>query len=57
MRCRLFLGWAEQAFRSLPGVFDTRVISYRCLIKHFWTLHDPTSFDRQDADVESPLPP
>lgn len=47
---------AEAAFRSLPGVLDTRVIPYRCLIEHFWTLHDPTSLDRQGADVESPLP-
>ncbi|WP_324745823.1 peptide-methionine (S)-S-oxide reductase MsrA [Pseudomonas veronii] len=66
---------AEAAFRSLPGVldtrvglarsangeaalievvqvdFDARVISYGRLIEHFWTLHDPTSVDRQGADV------
>lgn len=66
---------AEAAFRSLPGVldsrvgfarsvrgeselievvqvdFDSKVISYSRLIEHFWTLHDPTSFDRQGADV------
>lgn len=66
---------AEAAFRSLPGVldtrvgfarsangeaalievvqvdFDARVISYSRLIEHFWTLHDPTSVDRQGADV------
>jgi peptide-methionine (S)-S-oxide reductase len=66
---------AEAAFRSLPGVldtrvgfarsakgevvlievvqvdFDARVISYSHLIEQFWTLHDPTSFDRQGADV------
>lgn len=47
---------AEAAFRSLPGVLDTRVISDCCLIEHVWTLHDPTSFDRRGADVESPLP-
>src|SRR5450830_164356 len=66
---------AEAAFRSLPGVldtrvgfarsangeaalievvqvdFDARVISYSRLIEHFWALHDPTSVDRQGADV------
>ncbi|MDB5994548.1 MAG: putative peptide methionine sulfoxide reductase [Pseudomonas sp.] len=31
--------------------FDARVISYSHLIAHFWTLHDPTSVDRQGADV------
>ena len=31
--------------------FDARVISYSRLIEHFWTLHDPTSIDRQGADI------
>ena len=31
--------------------FDARVITYSSLIEHFWTLHDPTSIDRQGADV------
>lgn len=31
--------------------FDARVIPYSRLIEHFWTLHDPTSVDRQGADV------
>ena len=31
--------------------FDTREIPYSRLIEHFWTLHDPTSVDRQGADV------
>lgn len=31
--------------------FDARVIAYSRLIEHFWTLHDPTSIDRQGADV------
>ncbi|WP_095196123.1 peptide-methionine (S)-S-oxide reductase MsrA [Pseudomonas sp. Irchel 3A7] len=31
--------------------FDARVIAYSRLIEHFWTLHDPTSVDRQGADV------
>ena len=31
--------------------FDARVVSYPRLIEHFWTLHDPTSVDRQGADV------
>ncbi|WP_207937430.1 peptide-methionine (S)-S-oxide reductase MsrA [Pseudomonas sp. 51_B] len=31
--------------------FNTTVLSYDQLIEHFWTLHDPTSIDRQGADV------
>jgi peptide-methionine (S)-S-oxide reductase len=31
--------------------FDAKVITYIRLIEHFWTLHDPTSVDRQGADV------
>jgi len=31
--------------------FDPRVIAYTHLIEHFWTLHDPTSVDRQGADI------
>ncbi|CAI8803968.1 Peptide methionine sulfoxide reductase MsrA [Pseudomonas sp. IT-P2] len=31
--------------------FDPRLISYSRLVEHFWTLHDPTSGDRQGADV------
>ncbi|MBV6822088.1 peptide-methionine (S)-S-oxide reductase MsrA [Pseudomonas sp. PD9R] len=31
--------------------FDARAITYSRLIEHFWTLHDPTSVDRQGADV------
>jgi peptide-methionine (S)-S-oxide reductase len=31
--------------------FDAKVITYSRLIEHFWTLHDPTSVDRQGADV------
>ncbi len=31
--------------------FDPRQIAYSRLIEAFWTLHDPTSVDRQGADV------
>lgn len=31
--------------------FDAREISYAHLIEHFWTLHDPTSVDRQGEDI------
>lgn len=31
--------------------FDAQLISYSRLVEHFWTLHDPTSIDRQGADV------
>lgn len=31
--------------------FDARVIPFTQLVSHFWTLHDPTSVDRQGADI------
>ena len=34
-------------------VFDKRKISYRELLDVFWKIHDPTTKDRQGADVGS----
>ncbi len=31
--------------------FDTKVISYREILEIFFTIHDPTSLNRQGADV------
>ncbi|WP_033729135.1 peptide-methionine (S)-S-oxide reductase MsrA [Pseudomonas putida] len=31
--------------------FDPGLTSYSQLVEHFWTLHDPTSIDRQGTDV------
>ena len=33
--------------------YDTERISYRRLLEEFWTMHDPTSLDRQGGDVGS----
>ena len=31
--------------------FDPNLISYRKLLEKFWSVHDPTQFDRQGPDV------
>ncbi|MBN2874991.1 MAG: peptide-methionine (S)-S-oxide reductase MsrA [Spirochaetales bacterium] len=33
--------------------FDPSVVSYRSLLDLFWKIHDPTTVDRQGADVGS----
>ena len=40
-------GYAE----SIQLVFDPSVISYREILEIFWSLHDPTQFDREGNDV------
>ena len=34
-------------------VFDNQKIAYRRLLEEFWTMHDPTSLNRQGGDVGS----
>jgi peptide methionine sulfoxide reductase msrA/msrB len=34
-------------------IFDSRVVSYEQLLKHFWELHDPTSLNKQGNDIGS----
>jgi peptide-methionine (S)-S-oxide reductase len=31
--------------------FDAEVISYKEILEHFWKFHDPTTLNRQGADV------
>ena len=33
--------------------FDPQIVSYRRLLEEFWTIHDPTSFNRQGNDIGS----
>ena len=32
-------------------VFDETVVSYQRLLEEFWTMHDPTSLNRQGGDI------
>jgi len=31
--------------------FDTKIITFSDLLKHFWKVHDPCSLNRQGADI------
>ena len=31
--------------------FDTKIISYKAILGHFWICHDPTQLNRQGPDV------
>lgn len=33
--------------------FDPKVVSYKVILDYFWKIHDPTTLDRQGADVGS----
>jgi peptide-methionine (S)-S-oxide reductase len=32
-------------------VFDEAIVSYQRLLEEFWTMHDPTSLNRQGGDI------
>ena len=36
---------------TVQGTFDPQVVTYRELLEVFFTIHDPTSLNRQGADV------
>jgi len=38
---------------SVRVIFDPKVVSYEKLLKHFWEIHDPTSFNKQGNDIGS----
>jgi len=48
----------EQVCTGLTGhaemvkvVFDETVVSYQRLLEEFWTMHDPTSLNKQGGDI------
>ena len=38
---------------AVKVIFDSSKITYSRLLKEFWEMHDPTSFDRQGNDIGS----
>lgn len=36
---------------AVKVVYDSTIVSYEQLLELFWTLHDPTSLDRQGNDI------
>ena len=36
---------------TVEVIFDSAQVSYRRLLEEFWTMHDPTSLNRQGGDI------
>jgi peptide-methionine (S)-S-oxide reductase len=45
--CTGVTGHAE----TVKVVFDESVVSYQRLLEEFWTMHDPTSLNKQGGDI------